>query len=103
MLGPLDLVAKAVELETLGATYDPAAVARTLRAAAATVSYVNGVNDAIVTQVATLTAEVEALKLQVAQEASERIAAQRRLIPHVIKSKKTAHPTTASKRRKKTS
>lgn len=102
MLGPVDLITKAVALETFSRdACDPAEVACTLRAAAATVQFVNDSNDALEAKVAALTAEIDTLKLQVAQEASERIAAQRRLIPHVIKSKKTAHPTTATKRRKK--
>jgi uncharacterized coiled-coil protein SlyX len=91
-------------LETFGKdTYDPHDVARTLRAAAATVHYVNDANDALELKVAAQAAEIDALKLQVAQEASERIAAQRRLIPHVIAEKKRKHPTTASERRKRQS
>lgn len=102
MLGPLDLTAKAIELETFGASYDPAGVARTLRAAAATVAFVNGVNDGLQETCRALIGEIEALKLQLAQESAERVAAQRRLIPHAIAAKKKqSHPTTRSKRTKK--
>lgn len=101
MLGPLDLTTKAIELETFGATYDPAGVARTLRAAAATVAFVNGVNDGLQETCRALITEIEALKLQLAQESAERVAAQRRLIPHALAAKKQSHPTTRSKRTKK--
>lgn len=101
MLGPLDLITRAVHLETFG-TVDAAAVARDYRAAAATVSFVNDLAEQREQQLTAALQQIEALKLQLAQEQAERVAAQRRLLPIVIAAAKTKHPTTASKRRKKT-
>lgn len=101
MLGPVDLITKAVALETFGvSTYDPAAVARTLRAAAATVQFVNDLAEQRGAELSIARQQIEDLRLQLSQEQAERIAAQRRLIPVAIAEKKK-HPTTASKRRKK--
>jgi hypothetical protein len=105
MLGPVDLITKAVALETFGAgIYDPATVARDYRAAAATIAFVNDLADQRGAELSIARQQIEDLKLQLSQEQAERLAAQRRLLPLAVTlARTTQHPTTASKRRKKTS
>lgn len=91
MVGPRDLLGMAVELETLSLPHDPVAVARTYRAAAATIQFVEQSSADLAAEKAILEEDVVALKQQVATEQAQRLAAERKLILCKAAAKKAAH------------